>query len=107
MIAQGGELHRLLKLSIGQVNAALTGRPRAHERLRSLVGSVRDAMVRGCADPETLAAEYRGELAELDLLCAWPEDEDELEFAIRFDGLGKALLRALTPADDRTTPPES
>ena len=100
MIIEGGELRQLLKLGIGQVNAALTGRHQAQARLRSLVAGVRDAMVQRCAQSEADAAEFAADLAELDLLCAWPEDEDEVELALRFDGLGKALLRAVIGPGD-------
>lgn len=100
MIIDGAELRKLLKLGIGQVNAALTGRPQAHARLRALVASVRDAMLQRCAESEAVAAEYGAEVEELQLLCAWPEDEDEVELALRFHGLGTALLRAATHPDD-------
>ena len=100
MIIEGGELRQLLKLGIGQVNAALTGRHQAQARLRSLVASVREAMLQRCAECEAVAAEYGAEIAELDLLCAWPEEEDEVELALRFDGVGKALLRAVTRGGD-------
>ncbi len=100
MIIERGELRQLLKLGIGQVNAALTGRYDAQVRLRSLVAGVRDAMLQRCAESEAVAAEYGAEIAELELLCAWPEEEDEVELVLRFDGLGKALLRAAVGGGD-------
>lgn len=104
MIIEGGELRRLLKLGVGQLNAALSGRHQAQERLRSLVTGVRDAMLQRCAESEAVAAEYGAEVAELELLCAWPEDEDEVELALRFDGLARALLRAVTRPDELAAP---
>jgi hypothetical protein len=100
MMIEGGELRKLLKLGIGQVNAALTGRHQAQARLRSLVASVRDAMLQRCAESEAVAAEYGAEVEELQLLCTWPDDEDEVELALRFHGVGNTLLRAVTRPDD-------
>jgi hypothetical protein len=98
-VAESADLCRLLRMGIGRVRAAVTGRSLAPERLLSLVVSIREALSRRCAQNEAFAVQYEGELAELDLLCSWPEDEDEFEFALRFEGLGEALLRAVAGPD--------
>jgi len=47
-------------------------------------------------EPPTEIAEA---LVELEVLCSWPEDEDELELALRFEALATALLDAMAAVE--------
>jgi hypothetical protein len=106
------ELRRLLKIGMAQVHAAFkTGGALGGEPLRSLVGVVHDVFVQHLADEEALILpileddlplgplrarrlreEHNSQRAELRALCGWPEEYDDLELALRFEGLASSLL---------------
>jgi hypothetical protein len=108
------ELRRALRSALAQVNATVIGQAVAFGSLRPMVGRIRELFLEHLArmeaeSPEVveenppfstrrpggLRDEHREDLAELDLLCAWPEDEDDLELALRFESVGSALLNAV------------
>jgi hypothetical protein len=106
------EMRRLLKMGMGQVDAALSGQVLAHAPLRALVVTVRDVLTERLARTEALVAPVLDEgrrfgpiralreenthhLAELEALCEWPEDEDELELALRFEAFARVMLDAV------------
>ena len=99
------EMRRLLKMGVAQVDAVLAGQVLAQAPLRALVATVRDVLGERIAAAEVLLApvveakrlreEQTGHLAELQILCEWPEDEDDLELAIRFEALARVMLDAV------------
>jgi hypothetical protein len=120
------ELRRLLKMGMAQAQAAVKGGEiPAHEPLRALVAMVRDVFVRHLADEEALILpileddlplgplranrlreEHAGQRAELEALCGWPEEESDLELALRFEGLGVALLDDIVHEERHLLTPE-
>ena len=112
ILAQHTELRRLLAMSVVQSMGIVQDHPAQHESLRSLVTFIRAVFVQhlaeeeavilpildddlplGPARAELLRTEHASQRAQLDGLCAWPEDGDEEELARRFDGLARQLLR--------------
>jgi len=103
-------VQKLLRTGMAQVHAAVMG---AQLPLRSMVAHVQvefsrhlaeaDALMppgrgaspvgRGASGP--LQAEFADELGTLEALGAWPEDDDELELALRFQELAPVLLEAM------------
>jgi hypothetical protein len=125
VLDQHVELRRLLKMGMAQAHAAVKGQTLAHEPLRSLVTLVRDVFVRHLADEEglilpllnddlplgplrakRLREEHAGQRAELEALCSWPEEESDLELALRFEGLGAALLDDIAHEERHLLTPE-
>jgi hypothetical protein len=120
------ELRRLLKMGMAQARAAVKGgEVPAHEPLRSLVAMVRDVFVQHLADEEALILpildddlplgplraerlreEHAGQRAELEALWSWPEEESDLELALRFEGLGVALLDDIAHEERHLLTPE-
>jgi len=113
VLDQHVELRKLLTMGLVQVHAAVKGGGElpGHEPLRSLVAMIRDLFVRHLADEEALILpileddlplgplrakrlreEHTEQRAELEALCGWPEEESDLELALRFEGLGMILL---------------
>lgn len=119
-------LRRLLKMGMAQAQAAVKGgEVLAHEPLRSLVSMVREVFVHHLADEEALILpileddlplgplraarlreEHAGQRAELEALCGWPEEENDLELALRFEGLGAALLDDIAQEERHLLTPE-
>jgi DUF438 domain-containing protein len=111
VLEQHAELRRLLKMAMAEAHAAIKRQAVLHEPLRTLMATVRDVFVRHLAEEEALilpllegnlargplrAARLREEHAEqrreLETLCTWPEEDDDLELALRFEALATALL---------------
>ncbi len=119
-------LRRLLKMGMAQAQAAVKGgEVQAHEPLRSLVSMVREVFVQHLADEEALILpileddlplgplrakrlreEHAGQRAELEALLNWPEEESDLELALRFEGLGVALLDDIAHEERHLLTPE-
>lgn len=126
VLNQHVELRRLLGMGMAQAQAALKGgEVPAHEPLRSLVAMVREIFVQHLADEEALILplldddlplgplrakrlreEHAGQRAELEALCRWPEEESDLELALRFEGLGAALLADIAHEERHLLTPE-
>jgi hypothetical protein len=94
MNEQPMELRRLLRMGVAQANAVVMGRPLAEQRLRTIATDVRDVFLKQLAGEA-----YREELAELNFLCAWPDDGDDIECALRFDRFGRSLLKTIAQPD--------
>jgi hypothetical protein len=101
VLEQRTRLRKLLRGGMAKVEAAVMG---AQESIRSTVASVRDLFSKHLAESEpSFGARRIGELqddlvealTELEILCAWPDDEDDLELAIRFQALATILLDAM------------
>ena len=92
-------LRKLLRAGMAQVQAAVGG---AQLPIRSMVSTVQVEFSRHLAEADALMPPGRGdgglqvefadELGTLEALGAWPEDNDELELAIRFQELAPMLL---------------
>jgi hypothetical protein len=114
VVEQHANLRKLLRRGIAQVNAVATGQVLAFEPFRLTVAAVRDRLLGHLADAEELEAQngeedppfrrglarrfrerYAAELAELEILCAWPEERDRVELALRYETVGITLLDAL------------
>ena len=112
VLGQHIELRRLLTMGLGQVVSVLADEGGGHEPLRSLVGLIRHVFVQHLADEEALIVpileadppigpqrvealreEHGRQRRELEALCAWPEEGDDLELAERFGSLARALLQ--------------
>jgi hypothetical protein len=120
------ELRRLLEMGMVQVHAAVKGgQVPGHEPLRSLVTMIREVFVQHLADEEALILpileddlplgplrakrlrdEHAGQRAELEALCGWPEEESDLELALRFEGLGMNLLDDIADEERHLLTPE-
>ena len=111
VLDQHRELKRLLSMGRIQARGAAEETVSGHEPIRSLVSLIREVFLRHLADEEALIVpileddlplgpwrvgalreEHGRQRAELDALCAWPDDDSDVELARRFDGLAKALL---------------
>jgi hypothetical protein len=125
VLDQHVELRRLLKMGIAQAVASVSGQTLPHEPLRSLVSMIRDVFVQHVADEEALILpileddlplgpvrarrlreEHAAQRSELDALCGWPEEENDLELALRFEGLGTALLDDIAHEEKHLLTPE-
>jgi hypothetical protein len=112
VLEQHRELRRLLTMGLAQVQGALMDGGAAHEPLRSLVSLVRDVFVQHLADEEALITpileddlpvgplrvaalceEHQRQRGEVEALCAWPEEANDGELALRFDALAQSLLQ--------------
>jgi hypothetical protein len=104
-------LRRLLMMGLAQVTGAAGHQEPQHEPLRALVGEIQSVFVRHLADEEglilpllqddlplgplraeALRDEHARQRAELEALCAWPDDQSDHELATRFGQLAAALL---------------
>jgi len=103
-------MRKLLRQGMAQVQAAVMG---AQLPLRSMVSHVQVEFSRHLAEADALMppsrgespiaragsgrlqAEFAGELGTLQALGAWPEDNDDLELALRFQELAPVLLEAM------------
>jgi hypothetical protein len=125
VLDQHAELRRLLKMGMAQAQVCVKDQTLAHEPLRSLVTLIRDVFVRHIADEEALILpileddlplgplrakrlreEHAGQRAEFETLCRWPEEENDLELALRFEGLGTALLDDIGHEERQLLTPE-
>jgi hypothetical protein len=125
VLDQHVELRRLLKMGMAQAVAGVRGQALPHEPLRSLVAMIHDVFVQHVADEEALILpileddlplgpvrakrlreEHAGQRAELEALCNWPEEESDLELALRFEGLGTALLDDIAHEERHLLTPE-
>jgi hypothetical protein len=126
VLEQHVELRRLLTMGMAQANAAVKGSlALGHEPLRSLVAMLRDVFVRHLADEEALIVplleddlpigplrarrlreEHADQRAELDGLCRWPEEDSDLELALRFEALGRTLLDDIAHEEKYLLTPE-
>jgi hypothetical protein len=95
---------------MAQVQAAVMG---AQLPIRSMVANVQVEFSRHLAEADALMpprrgespvargetgrlqAEFAGELGTLEALGAWPEDNDDMELALRFQELAPVLLEAM------------
>jgi hypothetical protein len=104
-------LRRLLMMGLAQAIGAKSLLDPQHEPLRALVGEIQSVFVQHLADEEglifpfleddlplgpmraaALREEHARQRAELEALCAWPEDRSDRELATRFERLAAALL---------------
>jgi hypothetical protein len=110
VLERRARLRKLVRTGLGQVQSVVLG---AQLPIRSMVATVQvefsrhlaeaDALmppVRGDSRPGRggsgrLQAEFADELGTLEALGAWPEDNDELELALRFQALAPVLLDAM------------
>jgi hypothetical protein len=109
VLERRARLRKLLRTGMAQVQAAVRG---AQLPIRSMVANVQvefsrhlaeaDALLPARKDPRAgragngrLQAEFADELGTLEALGAWPEDNDELELALRFQELAPVLLDAM------------
>ena len=126
VLDQHVELRRLLRMGMAQAQAAVKGgQVLGHEPLRALVAMVRDVFVRHLADEEALILplldddlplgplrakrlrdEHADQRAELEGLCSWPDEESDLELALRFEALGIALLDDIDHEERHLLTPE-
>jgi hypothetical protein len=112
VLEQRTRLRKLLRGGMAKVEMAVMG---AQQSIRATVATVRhvfsthlaqaDAPRRSAREGEPsfdarpsgrLRRELVEALAELETLSAWPEEEDELELAIRFQTVASVLLDAMT-----------
>jgi hypothetical protein len=99
-LEQCARLRKLVRTGMGQVQSAVMG---AQLPIRSMVANVQAEFSRHLAEADALMpagdrgvqVEFAGELGTLAALCAWPEDNDELELALRFQELAPVLLDAV------------
>jgi len=124
VLNQHRELRRLMMMGLAPTHAEGEDAG-AHEPLRSRVGLIRDVFVRHLVDEEALIVpileddvpvgpqrvialreEHRRQSAELDALCAWPEEASDLELAARFDALVKVLLEDMAHEERKLLVPE-
>jgi hypothetical protein len=111
VLEQRTRLRKLLRGAMAKVEMAVMG---AQQPIRPVVNAVHDLVSQHLAEADALIpparaedppfratrtgrlqAEFAEALAELATLGAWPEEEDELELAIRFQSLATVLLEAL------------
>jgi hypothetical protein len=93
-------LRKLVRSGMGQVQSAVMG---GQLPIRSMVANVQVEFSRHLAEADALMpardrrlqAEFAGELGTLAALGAWPEDNDDLELALRFQELAPVLLDAM------------
>jgi hypothetical protein len=103
-------LRKLVRTGMAQVQSAVMG---AQPPIRSMVANVQVEFTRHLAEADALMpsareeprpgrggsgrlqAEFADELGALAALGAWPEDNDELELALRFQELAPVLLDAM------------
>jgi hypothetical protein len=113
VLSQHLGLRRLLMMGLAQASDDHQGLP--HEPLRALVSEIQSVFVQHLADEEglilpileddlplgpkravALREEHARQRAELEALCAWPEERSDLELATRFAQLAAALLEDIT-----------
>jgi hypothetical protein len=103
-------VRKLVRQGMAQVEAAVMG---AQLPIRSMVAAIQVEFSRHLAEADALMppgrgespvaragsgrlqAEFAGELGALEALGAWPEDNDDLELALRFQELAPVLLEAM------------
>jgi len=104
-------LRRLLMMGLAQVTGAEGHQEPQHEPLRALVEEIQSVFVQHLTDEEglilpllegdlplgplraeALRDEHARQRAELETLCAWPDDRSDHELATRFGQLAAALL---------------
>jgi hypothetical protein len=115
VLDQHRELKRLLSMGLIQAREAAEEAVSGHEPIRSLVSLIQEVFLKHLADEEALIVpileddlplgparvaslreEHGRQRAELDALCAWPDDDSDVELARRFDSLAKTLLEDIT-----------
>jgi hypothetical protein len=125
VLQQHRQLRHLLTMGLAELQGAATEDGPGHEPLRSLVSLVRDVFVRHLADEEALIVpileddlpvgpqrvaalreEHHRQRAELDALCAWPEEASDVNLALRFDALAKLLLEDIAHEERALLIPE-
>ncbi len=111
VLEQHRGLRRLLMMGLAQASGAEGHLEPRHEPLRALVEEIQSVFVRHLADEESLILpileddlpigpiraealreEHARQRAELEALCAWPEEYSDDELATRFAELATALL---------------
>ena len=106
MCDQHRELRQHLAAGIVELHGLVDRRPTSGERLRSLLGGLRDAFAKHQTDEETLVLpilendrasqlreEHARQRAELEALCAGQHQADDVDLARRFDRLARTLLQ--------------
>jgi mannose/cellobiose epimerase-like protein (N-acyl-D-glucosamine 2-epimerase family) len=125
VLRQHEELRRLLTMGLAEARVAVTADGAMHETLRSLMTLIRDVFVGHLADEEALIvpileadppagplrvaalrAAHAQQRAELDALCAWPEEASDPELEERFDQLAKLLLEDIADEEHELLVPE-
>ena len=97
VLEQRVRLRKLLRTGIAQMQAAVMG---AQPPIRSMVATVQMEFSRHLAEADALMPplggrlkrEFAEELEMLRALSTWPEDNDEIELALRFQALAPVLL---------------
>ena len=109
---QHRELRRHLAVGIVELDTLVDRRVIAGERLRALLGTLRDAFAKHQTDEEALVLpilesdlpvgplrarqlreEHARQRAELEALCARQQAADDVDLASRFDRLARTLLQ--------------
>ena len=123
---QHAKLRGLIEMGLAHSHvAAGTGDAIGHEALRALVSTIRDVFVQHLADEEALILplfaddlplgplrakrlreEHGAQRAELDALCAWPDEAGDPELALSFAALGIALLEDIAEEERELLTPE-
>jgi hypothetical protein len=92
VLEQRIRLRKLLRGAVVKVDAAVMG---GQQPIRPIVAAVHDLATRHLAE-DPLQEELAEALAGLEVLRLWPEDEDEIELALRFQTLATVLLQSMT-----------
>ena len=106
-----GDQHRELRRHLAAGIVAVERQPTAGERLRALLGTLRDAFAKHQSDEEALVMpilerdlpvgplrasqlreEHARQCAQLEALCAREQETDDADLARRFDRLSRTLL---------------
>jgi hypothetical protein len=125
VLEQHRELRRLLAMGLAETRGALAEQATAYEPLRALVTLIREVFILHLADEEALIvpileddlplgpqrvtalrAEHHRQRAELDALCAWPEEGSDVQLALRFSGLAKLLLEDIAHEEQELLIPD-
>ena len=118
-------LRKLLMMGLAHANASGDEQEPGHEPLRALVGEIHAAFVQHLVDEEALifpileddlpVGPHRAELireeharqrAELEALCAWPEDGSDRALGLRFQELAASLIADIVHEEREVLTPE-
>ncbi len=118
-------LRRLLMMGLAHVRAGQDDQEPQHEPLRALVAEVRSVFLQHLCDEEALVLpildddlplgpvraralreEHVRQRAELETLCAWPEDGSDQALALGFGRLAAALLEDIAHEEREILTPD-
>jgi hypothetical protein len=93
VLEQRTRLRKLLRGAMVKVDAAVMG---GQQPIRPIVAAVHQLAAEHFAEADALREELAEAVAGLEVLRVWPEDEDEIELALRFQTLATVLLQSMT-----------